>query len=167
MAVWAGEPVQTTIVVVRHAEKQAEGADPELTQAGEARADSLAGLLRDAPVSAVLVTQYRRTVLTAAPVIEGHAPETVRLPVSSDEIQEHADLIRDRILADYAGATVLVVGHSNTVPAIVESFGPWTVEALSESDYDRLFVINHRPETRSSLIRARYGAPSPQPSESP
>lgn len=160
MAIGAAEIAETTIVVVRHAEKQSEGSDPELTQAGEARANALSGLLRDASVSAAFVTQYRRTVLTAEPVVESQEAEQVVLPVSSSGAEAHANTVAGRVLADYSAKTVLVVGHSNTVPAIVEAFGPWTVESISESDYDRLFIINHRSDGTSSLIRARYGRAS-------
>lgn len=167
MAVGAEETVQTTVVVVRHAEKQSDGTDPGLTQAGEARATALADLLQDTQVSAAFTTQYRRTALTAAPVIEVHEADPLVLPVASSNVEAHADGIAERILADYAGNTVLIVGHSNTVPAIVEAFGPWTVEPLSGADYDRLFIINHRSGAKSSLIRARYGEPSPEAPKSP
>ncbi|HEU0080180.1 MAG TPA: histidine phosphatase family protein, partial [Longimicrobiaceae bacterium] len=74
----AQEP--TTVVVVRHAEKAAAGGqDPELSEAGAARAGALAAALADAGVDAVVTTQLRRTRLTAQPLMRelDLAPEVV------------------------------------------------------------------------------------------
>src|SRR5215467_14078068 len=72
---------QTTVIIVRHAEKAAEPADdPPLTAAGEKRAQDLWLAVKDAGVSAVITTQYARTRATAAPTATaGHiTPEIVR-----------------------------------------------------------------------------------------
>ena len=101
----------TTIIVVRHAEKAAEpAADPPLTAAGAARAEVLAGLVRDAGVRAVVSTQFLRTRNTATP-----AAATLGLPVEILDARLTARATADSILATHRSQTVLVVGHSNTV----------------------------------------------------
>jgi hypothetical protein len=56
---------------------------------------------------------------------------------------------------------VLVVGHSNTLPAILESLGVAAAPRLTEADYDDLFVaIVHRCAT-AQLIHLHYGEPTP------
>src|SRR5205823_9140645 len=60
---------QSTIFIVRHAEKAASGGDnPDLSEAGRARAETLASMLKDAGVSAIYVTEFKRTQQTAAPL---------------------------------------------------------------------------------------------------
>src|SRR5690242_13430172 len=59
---------QTTVILVRHAEKAAEPAnDPPLTSEGEARARDLWLAVKEAGVTAVITTQFARTRATAQP----------------------------------------------------------------------------------------------------
>src|SRR5438045_7579771 len=60
---------QSTIFFVRHAEKAGGGGDnPDLSEAGRARAESLATVLKDADISAIYTTELKRTQQTAAPL---------------------------------------------------------------------------------------------------
>ena len=62
-----------TVVVVRHTEKASETErDPTLSDAGRVRAAALDSALADAHVVAILVTQYRRSVESAALVATRH-----------------------------------------------------------------------------------------------
>ena len=56
-----------TIYIVRHAEKQLEGNDPELAYVGEVRAKKLAQILEKEDIKRVLSTDYTRTKNTAQP----------------------------------------------------------------------------------------------------
>ena len=57
------------VFVVRHTEKAtAGGNDPELSPAGHKRADALAQILKDSQITAVFVTEFKRTQETAAPL---------------------------------------------------------------------------------------------------
>ena len=58
---------QQMVYVVRHGEKLDDSKDPVLSPAGEARAVRLANMLASSGVKAIYTTQYRRTVLLAAP----------------------------------------------------------------------------------------------------
>jgi len=49
--------------LVRHAEKELDGDDPALSDAGYARADALAGVLRDVTLAAIYSTDTRRTAV--------------------------------------------------------------------------------------------------------
>ena len=154
----AQEP--TVVVLVRHAEKAAAGGqDPELSEAGTARAGALAEALADAGVDAVVTTHLRRTQLTAAPLMRELklAPEVVQAG-GPDHAKAVADAARR-----HAGNTVLVVGHSNTVPAIVTALGAGPMDELCDHEYSNLFVVVLRPGEEPSLLRTRYGAPDPAP----
>src|SRR5688500_11285006 len=65
----AQAPIETTVVLVRHAEVLPDGsADPVLAESGIARATALAEVLKDAGVKAILTTHYKRTIMTGEPL---------------------------------------------------------------------------------------------------
>ena len=59
---------QSTIFIVRHAEKADDSKDGELSQTGRARAEALANMLRDSKISVIYTTQFKCTQQTAAPL---------------------------------------------------------------------------------------------------
>src|SRR5690554_7862592 len=72
----ASQELQTTFIVVRHAEKASDHPDdPALDADGQARAVALAQALAEVPVSAVYATPTRRTRQTAAPLAAEKALE--------------------------------------------------------------------------------------------
>jgi broad specificity phosphatase PhoE len=152
----------TTVILVRHAEKAAApAADPPLTTEGTARAKALFEALRDAHVTAVIVTQFARTRETAAPTAAafGVSPEIV--PAGG------ATHVRDVVAAirKHAGETVLVVGHSNTVTEILAALGATKPPAICDSEYDNLYVVTIDPNNRASVVHGRFGAPTPAESD--
>ena len=147
----------TTVILVRHAEKAAEpAADPPLTAAGQARAKALRDAVREAGVSAIITTQYERTRATAAPIAKalGITPEVVNAGGRT-----HAQDVADAIIK-HPGQTVLVVGHSNTVPEIIRALGA-DVPAICDATYDNLYVVLLPPSGGARVIMAKYGARSP------
>jgi phosphohistidine phosphatase SixA len=138
------------IFLVRHAEKAAEAADPALTEAGEARAQALAGLLRDAGIEAVYSTDYRRTRDTAAPVASG-----LGLDITIYNPAKLGDLAAD---LDRRCARCLVVGHSNTTPELVGLLGGDPGPPIDEaSEYDRLYIVTIGADGAVSTVLLRYG----------
>ncbi|HSK18003.1 MAG TPA: histidine phosphatase family protein [Longimicrobiales bacterium] len=142
----------TTVIVVRHAEKVDDSADPVLSDAGNARAEALADALADAGVSAIITTQFERTRRTAAPLGErvGVTP-TVVAANGRTHVADVAARVRE-----LGPGTVVVVGHSNTVPAIIRELGGPDVGEIPDSSYDHLFVLT-LGEDGVRLIRSRYG----------
>lgn len=141
----------TTIYLVRHAEKTAVANDPALTPEGEARAEALADRLDTAVLTLIYSTNTTRTKTTAEPIAK-----RLLLPI----------LVYDGgALPDFAGeltqqtGQILVVGHSNTTPDLVELLGGDPVSAIDEaSEYDRLYVVTIEDGEVSSVLE-RYGAP--------
>jgi broad specificity phosphatase PhoE len=151
----------TVVMLVRHAEKASETeADPALSAVGQARARALAETLADAGVSAVVVTQRRRTGDTAAPLTAAHGlvPDTV--PIGGP-VAGHAAAVAERIRARHLGRTVLVVGHSNTIPPIMAALGARPMPDLCDGTYDQLFILVLRDGVADGLTQARFGAASP------
>jgi broad specificity phosphatase PhoE len=141
---------QRAVIVLRHAEKADNSEDSPLSPQGFERAKTLARALRDAEISAVYVSQYRRTLQTAQPLLEhlNLKPVSIR----ADDI---ANLVL-KIRADNAGQVVLVVGHSDTVPDIVRAFGYLDPVKVDSSEFDNLFIVVPRSGEKPVLIRLRY-----------
>lgn len=157
-AAHAQQAPPTTVIVARHAERAAAPAnDPVLTAEGEARARALAEALRGAGVTHVITTNLARTRLTAAPTAQVGGIQPVEVDARSPRhIQEVVDAVRAR-----AGGVVLVVGHSNTVPAIVNALGG-QAPAICDNEYDNLYVLTI-PASGSGVrwVRSRYGDATP------
>jgi broad specificity phosphatase PhoE len=152
-----GMPVsaQGTIFLVRHAERAdtasgapaTMGTDPSLSEAGHARARALARMLKDAGITAIFVTEYKRTQQTAAPLAQA-------LGVAPAEIAAK-DIGALIARLEQTAGSALVVGHSNTVPDIVKALGVATPIAIADDEFDNLLVVSPgQPAPR--LIRLRY-----------
>jgi broad specificity phosphatase PhoE len=77
--------------------------------------------------------------------------------VNAGPAAQHAKAVADQVLK-HAGGTVLVVGHSNTVPAIIGALGAPQPRDLCDSEYDQLFVVIIGDAGPPRLVRSRYGA---------
>jgi phosphohistidine phosphatase SixA len=152
----SGRP--TVVVLVRHAEKSAPSGDVALSAAGEARAQSLAAALANARIDAVITTTLQRTRQTAEPIVHALGLTPVEVAPSGD-VAAHAQEVASIIRARFGGRTVLVVGHSNTIPAIVRALGGPAMPDLCDSEYATLFVVVLMPADSARVIRSSYGAP--------
>lgn len=138
----------TTFILVRHAEKAMDGSeDPPLTEAGRQRAEALASLFDEIPIDAVYSTNYRRTRETARPLAIKNRQE-----IQLYEAHQEKPLL-ERLKEEYRGKTVLIVGHSNTIPfAVNELLGQDRLQELPESEYTKVFVVSQAHEGRARLL---------------
>ena len=143
-------PAATTVVVVRHAEKKGEGDDPDLSEAGVVRSLRLADTLGGLDVAAVYTTEFRRTAATAGPLCQAKKLQPKIVPAAD------AAGLAARLKKEHPGRVAVVVGHSNTVPAILKALGVKDVVALEDDDYDRLFVVTLGADD-AKLLSLRYG----------
>lgn len=150
--------VATTVLVVRHAEKAADGGeDPPLSGAGRDRARALAEISAVAGVDAVYVTQYRRTLETVAQ----REVEVVPIAVDFDNPKQYLDSLKERLVRDHLGGTVLVVSHGgNVIPAIIDALSGVKVPAITDPEYSRLYVLTLRPGRPATVVAAEYGCRS-------
>lgn len=145
------------VLVVRHAEKaQDDPRDPSLSAAGQARARALVQRLGPLRLAAVYATPYLRTRQTAAPSAESQVLEVSVRAFASRDPDQDAQALREELLRDHRGEAVLVVGHSNTVPAIVEALSGVAAEAMPEDEYDRLSCVWVRGDGSAELRVERY-----------
>ncbi|HXA08948.1 MAG TPA: phosphoglycerate mutase family protein [Chthoniobacterales bacterium] len=125
------------IFLVRHAERaDASGpaqADPALSATGKARAAALVKELRDAGISAIYTSEFRRAQQTASPLANSLGIKIEVVPAKDSA----ALLAKLRS----ASGNVLVVGHSNTVPEIIKALGVSVSVTIAEQDYDDLFLV--------------------------
>lgn len=152
----------TTIVVVRHAEKATDDPrDPTLSPAGQERAQDLAQALEGAGISAIYGTEYKRTRLTAEPTAQKFGLTIQTEPRTDLPPDAYAAALMPKILKKNSGKVVLIVGHSDTVPAIVKALTGRTVPEIPETEFDRFYVVEVPKGGTPRLIAARYGRPKP------
>jgi broad specificity phosphatase PhoE len=137
---------QSTVFIVRHAEKADNSKDAELSEAGRARAEALANMLTDSKISAIYTTEFKRTQQTAAPLAKA-----LGLTVTSLPAEDQAALVAKLRTST---ANSLVIGHGNTIPDIIKALGISEPINISDGDYDNLFVVllGEKP----CLIRLHY-----------
>ena len=155
----AGEGEASVIWLVRHAERADAGMDdqpdPELSDVGRARAEELARFLGEAGITSIHSTPYHRTMQTAMPLAEalGVDIETYN-PGDAEGMEAFRAGLR-------SPGRHLVVGHSNTTPALVEQLGGDPVSAIAVEEYDRIYVLHVTSggDVNSTLLR--FGAFAP------
>ena len=152
----------TTIILVRHAEKSTDDPrDPSLSAAGQERAKDLMGVLRNAGVTDIYTTQYKRTRQTAEPYAQQFGISIVERPITAANSATYARDLAQEILTRSAGKAVLVVGHSNTVPDIVKALSGDTVAPIADPEYDHIFIVVVPASGSPRLIQTRFGSPAP------
>jgi broad specificity phosphatase PhoE len=147
----------TTVVLVRHAEAAAAGGDAGLSEAGTARAEALAAALKDANVKAVYVSQYQRTKATAAPAARQAKVTPTEVALVKEGMDAQLTALAKQIVTDHPGQTVLVVGHSNTIPVMAEALSGVKAEPIAHEEYDRFYVVVLESGKPARLIVTRYG----------
>jgi broad specificity phosphatase PhoE len=143
----SGDPL--TVFLVRHAEKVDQSRDPDLSMEGYRRASELARVLADADIERIFSSDFIRTRETASPLAEA-----LDLRI---ELYDPRDLytLAEQLKKD--GGRHLVVGHSNTTPALVEILGgdPGS-PIIEEYEYDRLYVVSFTGNEVITVL-LRYG----------
>lgn len=149
---WAGpsDSTQVTILLVRHAEKNTTmvGHDVPLSIEGAARAQELMRIAGEAGVSAIYATPTTRSRDTAYPIARSIG-DSLTVINEVDETVRH-------LKTDHWGRTVMVVGHSDTVPQIIAALTGRKIPGFS--GFDLLYVVTLSRDGRSSITRLRYGA---------
>jgi len=147
---------QQTVIFVRHAERADGGAggaamtgapaDPSLSDAGAARAARLATMLADAGVKGIYTSEYKRTQETAKPIAS-----KLGLAIQVVPSKDAAGLAA-KIKAAHARDTVLIIGHSNTIPELVRAFGGPEIK-IADDEYSGIYILT--PST-GTLTLIRY-----------
>jgi phosphohistidine phosphatase SixA len=131
-----------TVLLIRHAEKALNGGtDPDLSEQGQQRAIHLVELLKASKPAAIYTTQYQRTQQTGQPLATAlNIPLTI-ITIDKSNTDEYPAILLERICVLPKGSNALVIGHSNSIPAIVEAWTQEPVKPIADNEYDRLFLI--------------------------
>lgn len=145
----------TTVIVIRHAEKKIEpdNPDPDLSPAGQARAQELVRMFGDAGINAIYATQYKRTQQTVKPLAD-----KLGLPINQVNSKNTAELVA-RIRAENSGQTVFIAGHNNSAPEIVAALGGPTFPIIPETEFDNLYIVTVYRTGKAKVVKLKYGSP--------
>lgn len=140
----------TTIILVRHAEKMKDQKNPNLTDEGNIRAEKLKNILSTIRLNRIYSSDYNRTQQTAKPTSNAQRVEITNYDPRA--LTEFGNMV----LETRKGENVLVVGHSNTTPVLLNHFmKEEVVKSISESDYGNLYIVNidKKGNAKSLILR--------------
>ena len=136
------------VYLVRHAEKADTGKDPELSDVGKERAEELSRMLKDAGITHIWTTDYKRTRATVEPLA---ARMRVKVEVyDPSKLGEFATRLKS------IPGRHLVVGHSNTTPGLVQALGGDPGQPIPDTEYDRFYIVTLGQNI--ATIQLRFGA---------
>lgn len=142
----------TTAILVRHAEKGPTPADdPPLTAHGLQRAESLARMLANTPITAIYTTPYARTRETAAPLAAAKRLTPVEVAVGRTYPYDIVPKVHEQ-----RGGTFVVVGHSDTTRDVLRAFGFVEAKDIPDSEYDNLYIATYGPLTEMRVLSLKY-----------
>ncbi len=153
-ALWAQSSEKRIIMLVRHAEKElppigAEAktmagsiavSNPKLSTVGKVRAQELVSLVDKVlkregavPIASIYATEFDRTQQTEQPLASALKITPIIIP--ANDIPALVKSLRA------SSGSVVVVGHSNTLPDIITQLTSEVVEPILEKEYNKVFVI--------------------------
>jgi 2,3-bisphosphoglycerate-dependent phosphoglycerate mutase len=141
----------TTFILLRHAEKASDGTkDPDLSEVGKSRAESLVMLFANTKIDAIYSTNYKRTQNTVMPLAKAKALSVFNYDGSKlEEI--------DALLEKFKGQTILLSGHSNTTPAIANYLTGHKdeFETFDDTDFGNIIILSvvQRGEAKVTWLR--------------
>lgn len=157
LALWVWITANSTVVIViRHAEKESVSApDPPLSAAGEARAALLARMFGETQgvgrLDAIYISSALRNRMTAAPLAARLGIAPIVAPTDDSK-----GLAR-RVVRENRGKRVLVIGHVNTVPALVAALsGRSDIPEISEQDFATLYIVTVPRIGHANVLRVSY-----------
>jgi len=147
----------TRYYLVRHAEKICEDCEtcalviPE----GQDRAKALRDYLTGKGIDTIFTSQCLRTKLTAKPLADA-------LHKSAGIYQTSQLTSFINKLKGFNGKNILVVGHSDQIPVMIDSLAHRHVN-IDQDDFDNMFIVTKKKCLTSSiqLQSLTYGEPSP------
>lgn len=138
----------TVFYLVRHAEKDRtdpENRNPELTPEGRERALYWKDVFKEVPLSAVYSTNYERTLQTAGPTAGSKELEVILYAPDTTNLKRWGKAM--------PGQHILIVGHSNTTPALANQLvGEGTYADIDDSNNGNLYIVHFGDEVSSSVL---------------
>ncbi|MEZ5497004.1 MAG: winged helix-turn-helix domain-containing protein [Gammaproteobacteria bacterium] len=125
----------TQLFILRHTEKQSiETEDPELSSEGVERAKYWKKVLQHISFDAIYTTDFIRNVQTAKLIAgDENAKLEIYYPMSFEVV---------RFLQKVKGQKILIIGHSNTIPDMVNRLiGENSYPPMSHRNYNQMYIV--------------------------
>lgn len=169
---WSLSP--TIVLVVRHAERSdTTNCEPATVKgspnrslimvSGQSpRAGALAHVGGEDSIAAIYASEFCRTQQTVQPL-------ATQLGLTVNVVEQYAadgptpnvDNLISQVRTNNKGQVVLIAGHSDTVPLIIEKLSGQTIAAIGEDEFDNLFVVTiPRLWGKPKVVRLKYGEPT-------
>jgi broad specificity phosphatase PhoE len=152
---------QKAVYLVRHAHRTGE----ELDETGIAQAATLACLLKDSGITAIYISDVPRTRNTAEPLrallvaqgvdVKVHEILLGELAANAENARnrtlqdDYAKKVLDHVAANHPGEIILIVGHDNTVPAVIRKLKYPLEVTIGRTEFDHLFQVIPRGDGRA------------------
>ncbi len=145
---------QRAIFMLRHAERaDYDHGDGVLSEVGMARAKTLAKLLKDAGVTAIYISNMKRTRLTAAPLAE--ALNLTPIAVSGVDA-DYVSAMTRKLQQHDDDDVVLIIGHVNTFLPLLRALGHSREEKIGDFEHDDVFVVVPKGTGTPTVLRLNY-----------
>ena len=140
----------TTLILTRHAEKvESNDRNPVLSEEGILRSQKLATALSKVPITAIYSSDYIRTRETVQPTAQTKNIE-IKLYDPRDKV------FIEKLIREEKGGTILISGHSNTIPAMINQLAQTNYPNFSEKDYDNLVFVIIKLENEPIVIWLKH-----------
>jgi broad specificity phosphatase PhoE len=151
----ATNSIGTTVILIRHADRTSSETDqdPPLNDKGKARAQTLVHVLGTAGIKLIYHSRFRRSKETAEPL-------AAHLGIAKKQLDDPPEIQHD-ILTTHAGKAVLVIGHSNTVPALINLLSGVGLPNMDDREFDNLFIVTVLSPGQANVTHLQYGEPTP------
>lgn len=141
----------TTLILIRHAEKEAEGENPRLNSLGTARAERLKDILLPLKPERIYTTSFNRTVLTSMPLAKA-----IKKPNMHYKPKKYHDLF-DIVFEEHKVQKAVIIGHSNTIPKMLNLLvGEDRYEDLDEKEYSKMYLVQTKGLGESEVTELMY-----------
>lgn len=148
---------ETICILLRHAEKENVGTDPNLNNNGVLRAVELKRLLSNVIIGNIYSTPFNRTRQTVRPLAVSK-----EVAITEYDPSLNAQQFINNVLVQNRGKIVVIVGHSNTIPEMIKVLSNNVVRvSISESEFDNLYIARSSTTESPSIIQKKYGQSTP------
>ena len=136
---------ETTIYLIRHAEKADGSPNTELSAEGKKRASEWATFFKDTSIDLFYSTSYLRTENTCLPTALSKQKEIISYNPKEMDLK--------KLVAENPGKTILIVGHSNTIPKhINQLLGEEKYPEIPEPEFGNLYIVKVNNGVISHLL---------------
>ncbi len=148
-----GDTAYLVIYAVRHCEKKKDGTDnPDLSAEGLARAERLGKILDNARIDRICTTNTKRTLQTGE-TVKRYAADP---PIETFPVAAQNDWLVELLQAG-GGKRYVYVGHSNTVPSLLNTLlGHQEYDNLPDEEFGRFYVVVTKGIGQTEVLELNY-----------